>query len=231
MTASRCDRQVTVSVRNEEAHYVIAFTSQRILKMTFSYCEFQLCRVLCLSHCVDRGRSQAKQQFCCDEMDIAAWFPGWGLYSCEVPRLGQMFLRVFQDGTCSCEVSMMGRLFLLDSSMVQLPQRGFQDGTAAPARFPKWDSCPCEVSKMGQLPLRGFQNGTAAPARFPKWDSCPCEVSKMGQLPLRGFQYGTAACEVSKMGQLPLRGFQDGTAAPARFPRWDSCPCEVSKMG
>ena len=197
MTASRCDRQVTVSVRNEEAHYVIAFTSQRILKMTFSYCEFQLCRVLCLSHCVDRGRSQAKQQFCCDEMDIAAWFPGWGLYSCEVPRLGQMFLRVFQDGTCSCEVSMMGRLFLLDSSMVQLPQRGFQDGTAAPASFPRWERYTRQVSRMGWIFLLSFQDGTYSakfwerdtflwgldgadiPASFPWRDCFSCEVYRM----------------------------------------------------
>jgi len=80
-----------------------------------------------------------------------------------------------------------------------------------PARFPRWDSCPCEVSKMGQLPLRGFQDGTAAPARFPRWDSCPCEFSKMGQ--------------------LPLRVFQDGKDIPARFPGWDGYSCLVSRMG
>jgi len=41
---------------------------------------------------------------------------------------------------------------------------GFLDGTAIPARFPVWDSCPCEVSVMGKIYPPGFQDGMDIPA-------------------------------------------------------------------
>jgi hypothetical protein len=54
-----------------------------------------------------------------DGTGVLVRLSGRGIYSCEFPNTGHIFLRDLQDGTYFCEVARTGRIFL----------RGLQDGT------------------------------------------------------------------------------------------------------